>query len=331
MIAANYFHDGYTQSGFIAAVPRMHGELRFTYRPALVEERSQLSEAARQLKPHLVRSPCRGLHRPETRRAGTWSMRIKSRCRSRAKNCCVCSLTSSSSCTRSWPVGSPQTSIRSGSGVSGRALDDELAAAFPAARSVTCARSATQKTADGGESAAVSSPAFAANLCELPHLDVRRLAPNRHSAGRARSPAAGESRRPCWKCPKQSPAQAAGYERDLEQSSARCVCTSRFAHGRPRAFRARSGRSAAGAAFGAGRPGGTRWELQQLARCFPSKVGKESDPCTSAPKNSSRAMLRSKLDDSTCRRWMQVRKSATQKFDAHDAGSFQRSCRTARS
>ncbi len=53
MIAANYFHDGYTQSGFIAAVPRMHGELRFTYRPALVEERSQLSEAARHLKPHL--------------------------------------------------------------------------------------------------------------------------------------------------------------------------------------------------------------------------------------------------------------------------------------
>jgi hypothetical protein len=53
MNPANYFHDGYTQSGFIAAVPLMHGSLRFTYRPALVEERSQLSEAAAALKSHL--------------------------------------------------------------------------------------------------------------------------------------------------------------------------------------------------------------------------------------------------------------------------------------
>jgi hypothetical protein len=53
MIGANYFHDGYTQSGFIAAVPLMHGSLRFTYRPALVEERSQLSDAAAALKSHL--------------------------------------------------------------------------------------------------------------------------------------------------------------------------------------------------------------------------------------------------------------------------------------
>ncbi len=53
MIAANYFHDGYTQSGFIAAVPLVHGALRFTYRPALLEERSQLSDAARQLRSHL--------------------------------------------------------------------------------------------------------------------------------------------------------------------------------------------------------------------------------------------------------------------------------------
>jgi hypothetical protein len=53
MIGANYFHDGYTQNGFIAAVPLMHGSLRFTYRPALVEERSQLSDAAATLKPQL--------------------------------------------------------------------------------------------------------------------------------------------------------------------------------------------------------------------------------------------------------------------------------------
>src|ERR1700674_886459 len=53
MIGANYFHDGYTQGGFIAAVPLMHGSLRFTFRPALVEERSQLSDAAATLQAHL--------------------------------------------------------------------------------------------------------------------------------------------------------------------------------------------------------------------------------------------------------------------------------------
>jgi hypothetical protein len=53
MERANYFHDGYTQDGFIVAVPLMHGSLRFTYRPALVEERSQLSEAATRLRAHI--------------------------------------------------------------------------------------------------------------------------------------------------------------------------------------------------------------------------------------------------------------------------------------
>jgi len=53
MERANYFHDGYTQQGFIAAVPLMHGSLRFSYRPALVEERSQLSEAAGRLRAHV--------------------------------------------------------------------------------------------------------------------------------------------------------------------------------------------------------------------------------------------------------------------------------------
>jgi hypothetical protein len=50
MKIANYFCDGYTQPGFIAAAPRLHGELRFTFRPALVEERSQLVDAAGRLK-----------------------------------------------------------------------------------------------------------------------------------------------------------------------------------------------------------------------------------------------------------------------------------------
>jgi hypothetical protein len=53
MLRADYFHDGYTQSAFIAAVPRLHGTLRFTYRPALVEERSQLYDAAVKLNSHL--------------------------------------------------------------------------------------------------------------------------------------------------------------------------------------------------------------------------------------------------------------------------------------
>ena len=53
MIRSSYFDDGYTRPGYIAAMPLMHGGLRFTYRPALVEERSQLNDAARQLASHL--------------------------------------------------------------------------------------------------------------------------------------------------------------------------------------------------------------------------------------------------------------------------------------
>ncbi len=53
MIRASYFEDGYTRSGYIAPAPLMHAGLRFTYRPALVEERSQLNDAARQLASHL--------------------------------------------------------------------------------------------------------------------------------------------------------------------------------------------------------------------------------------------------------------------------------------
>lgn len=53
MFRANYFHDGYSQDGYVAGVPLVHGALRFTYRPAMVEERSQLTDAARRLKSHL--------------------------------------------------------------------------------------------------------------------------------------------------------------------------------------------------------------------------------------------------------------------------------------
>jgi hypothetical protein len=53
MIRASYFEDGYTRPGYIAPLPLMHAGLRFTYRPALVEERSQLNDAARQLASHL--------------------------------------------------------------------------------------------------------------------------------------------------------------------------------------------------------------------------------------------------------------------------------------
>ena len=42
----SYFYDGYTRDGFVQAAPLVHGELRFRYRPALVEERSQLVDSA---------------------------------------------------------------------------------------------------------------------------------------------------------------------------------------------------------------------------------------------------------------------------------------------
>jgi hypothetical protein len=52
MSRADYFHDGYTERAWIAAVPGLHGALRFSYRPALIEERSQLYDAAGQLNAH---------------------------------------------------------------------------------------------------------------------------------------------------------------------------------------------------------------------------------------------------------------------------------------
>jgi len=49
MQLTDYFDDGYTRDGFIAAVPRLHGALRFSYRPVLVEQRGELRAAGAKL------------------------------------------------------------------------------------------------------------------------------------------------------------------------------------------------------------------------------------------------------------------------------------------
>jgi len=46
MITISFLHDGYTRPGYIQVQERLHGPLRFTFRPALVSERSQLAAAA---------------------------------------------------------------------------------------------------------------------------------------------------------------------------------------------------------------------------------------------------------------------------------------------
>lgn len=56
-----YFPDGYTRQGYIAAVKGLHGALSFTYRPALVEERDQVSQSIRQNPSDKANSHIRGL------------------------------------------------------------------------------------------------------------------------------------------------------------------------------------------------------------------------------------------------------------------------------
>jgi hypothetical protein len=51
MRRSNYIDDGCTLPGFIAAVPLLYEDLRFTFRPALVGERSQLADVAAEQKP----------------------------------------------------------------------------------------------------------------------------------------------------------------------------------------------------------------------------------------------------------------------------------------
>lgn len=41
-MSRNIINDGYTRHGYLAAVERMHGDLRFTYRPMLPEETASL-------------------------------------------------------------------------------------------------------------------------------------------------------------------------------------------------------------------------------------------------------------------------------------------------
>lgn len=50
---SDYINDGYTEEGYIALVPGLHGELRFTFRPFLVEERSQVTAGLREVKAEL--------------------------------------------------------------------------------------------------------------------------------------------------------------------------------------------------------------------------------------------------------------------------------------
>lgn len=48
----NYIPDGYTETGYIAEVPRIHGEVRFTFRPMLNEERAIVyGRRAKELSP----------------------------------------------------------------------------------------------------------------------------------------------------------------------------------------------------------------------------------------------------------------------------------------
>src|SRR5262249_51954232 len=42
---SKYVQDGYTRRGFIAEAPGVHAAVRFTFRPARMQERSTLSEA----------------------------------------------------------------------------------------------------------------------------------------------------------------------------------------------------------------------------------------------------------------------------------------------
>jgi hypothetical protein len=49
MTCVNFLADGYTQSGYIQPVERLHHALRFRYRPVLSSQRSALIETAERL------------------------------------------------------------------------------------------------------------------------------------------------------------------------------------------------------------------------------------------------------------------------------------------
>lgn len=48
---SGYIHDGYTERGYIAAVPRLHPALKLTFRPFLQEERHRLLTENQKLHP----------------------------------------------------------------------------------------------------------------------------------------------------------------------------------------------------------------------------------------------------------------------------------------
>lgn len=47
----NFIDDGYTDQGYIAAVPGLHGELRFEYRPVPYRDRTIITDAVRSKPP----------------------------------------------------------------------------------------------------------------------------------------------------------------------------------------------------------------------------------------------------------------------------------------
>lgn len=51
MKRCNYLADGYTQPAYLKGVPNLYEDLRFTYRPAVVEERSQIVATFGNAKP----------------------------------------------------------------------------------------------------------------------------------------------------------------------------------------------------------------------------------------------------------------------------------------
>lgn len=47
----SYIPDGYTESAYIRAVPRLYNELRFEFRPLLVDQRNIIADAAQKAPP----------------------------------------------------------------------------------------------------------------------------------------------------------------------------------------------------------------------------------------------------------------------------------------
>lgn len=46
----NFINDGYTESAYLRPIDRLHGEVRFQFRPMLVEERALVFEKSGQVK-----------------------------------------------------------------------------------------------------------------------------------------------------------------------------------------------------------------------------------------------------------------------------------------